>query len=365
MVNIVGTSARASTNEQGQYTIRGVPARQVTVQVTRVGFAEQARSIAVGAGATATANFALQQQAVQLAEIVTTATGDRRRVEVGNAITQVNAAQLVETRPVANMSDLLTARAPGVQVLPGNSTGTGARVRIRGTSSLSLSNDPIYIIDGVRMQSSTNSSSIGVGGSTPSRASDINPEEIESIEVVKGPSAATLYGTDAANGVIVIKTKRGRAGKPQWSIYTEQGIIEDRNEYPSNYRAYTRSFRSPTTPSGGSQCFLDDVARGACVQDSVTSFNLWADPQTTPLGTGRRQQYGLQVNGGSETVRYFVSGEWEDEVGILGIPEFEVARLERQGIAIRDEWMRPNALNRVSGRANLNVNLSPKADVAI
>jgi TonB-linked SusC/RagA family outer membrane protein len=370
VVNIVGTSARASTNEQGQYTIRGVPTRQVTVQVTRVGFAEQARSISVAAGATATANFALQQQAVQLAEIVTTATGDRRRVEVGNAITQVNAAQLVETRPVANMSDLLTARAPGVQVLPGNSTGTGARVRIRGTSSLSLSSDPIYIIDGVRMQSSTGSSSIGVGGSTPSRVSDINPEEIESIEVVKGPSAATLYGTDAANGVIVIKTKRGRAGKPQWNVYTEQGIIRDLNDYPVAYRGF-RSGSSPTTPSGGTQCFLANVARGTCVQDSVTSFNLFADPRATPLGTGRRQQYGVQVNGGSEAVRYFVSGEWEDEVGVLKISEVEMERLGRLQQAgqlptgILPQWERPNALTRASGRANLNLTLSPKADVAV
>ena len=367
-LSILGTNVRATTNAQGQYTLARVPARQVTVQVQRVGYAEQARSVSVASGGTTTLNFTMQTQAVQLAEIVTTATGERRRVEVGNAVNQVNAAQVVETGAVANMSDLLTARSPGVQVLPGAMTGTGARVRIRGTSSLSLSNDPIYFIDGVRMQSSSASSSIGIGGSSPSRVSDINPEEIESIEVVKGPSAATLYGTDAANGVIVIKTKRGRAGRPQWNVYTEQGIVEDRNEYPDAYRAFqsrTAPGFTPTTASGGSQCFLADRARGACVQDSVTSYNLYDDSRATPLGRGRRQQYGLQVSGGSEAIRYFLSGETEEEIGVLRIPQFEVQRLRRNNIAIRDEWMRPNALDRVSGRANINVTLSPKMDLAV
>jgi TonB-dependent SusC/RagA subfamily outer membrane receptor len=86
-------------------------------------------------------------------------------------------------------------------------------VRIRGTSSLSLSNNPIYIVDGTRVEGTTASSTVSVGGTLPARVNDLNPEEIESIDVVRGPSAATLYGTDAANGVIVITTKHGVAGQ--------------------------------------------------------------------------------------------------------------------------------------------------------
>ena len=97
-------------------------------------------------------------------------------------------------------------------------TGGGSRVRIRGTSSLSLSNDPIYVIDGIRMTSNRSDAAIGVGGTQPSRVNDISPEEIENIEIVKGPSAATLYGTDAANGVIVITTRKGRAGRSSMVI---------------------------------------------------------------------------------------------------------------------------------------------------
>jgi len=361
-IAVVGTSLGTITNDEGRYTIRGVPAGNVTVRVLRVGYAEQTKRVAVAAGQSATADFATQALAVNLTPVVTTVTGPQRRTEVGNSIAQVDAAELVQTRPIANISDLLTARAPGVQVLPGNQTGTGARVRIRGTSSLSLSNEPIYVIDGVRLESSTNSTSIGVGGSTPSRVSDLNPEEIENIEIVKGPSAATLYGTDAANGVIVITTKRGQTGRPQWNFYTEQGAIRDLNTYPT---AYSNAGRLQPANTFSNACYLTRIAAGTCVSDSLRRFNLFEDPQTTPLGTGYRQQYGAQVSGGSEAIRYFVSGEWEDETGLLKIPEFDIARMQAQNIDIREEWNRPNARTRASGRANLNLTLSQNADIGI
>src|SRR5258705_274791 len=154
---------------------------------------------------------------------------EQAKREVANAVSPVAVVRVVQPGPIANMNDLLGARVPGVEVLPSPIAGGGARVRIRGTNGLSLSNEPIYYIDGIRMESSVNSSSIGIGGTNPSRVNDINPEEIESYDVVKGPSASTLYGTDAANGVIVITTKRGRAGKPSWSLYNEMGIIQDYN----------------------------------------------------------------------------------------------------------------------------------------
>src|SRR6185503_9136724 len=125
----------------------------------------------------------------------------------------------------------------------------------------------IYIIDGVRMVSDVNSSSIGIGGSAPSRVNDLNPEDIESIDVVHGPSASTLYGTDAANGVIVIRTKKGKAGKAVWNAYAEQGYIRDENTYPLNWRAWcTRpatgssgcgsSSTGSSSTSNAAQCFL-------------------------------------------------------------------------------------------------------------
>jgi TonB-linked SusC/RagA family outer membrane protein len=360
-VSVVGTNLGALTNEQGRYTVRGVPARQVTVRVLRVGYTEQTQAVTVAAGATATADIAVRQTSVTLTPVVTTATGETRRVEVGNAIAQVNAAEVVERSPIRNITDLLTARAPGVQVVPGTLTGTGARVRIRGTTSLSLSNDPIYVIDGVRMTSSTGSSSLGVGGSLPSRVGDINPDEIESIEVVKGPSAATLYGTDAANGVIVLTTKRGRAGRTRLNSWVEQGLIQDRNEYPSNYTLQgTRPGQTAIR-----NCVLAEVAAGTCVNTALRAYNLLEDDDVSPLTNGSRQQYGLSLSGGTEAVRYFTSGEYEREVATLYLPPAEQRRFADAGIPVSGRESRPNALNRSSFRGNLNAQPWPTLDLAV
>jgi TonB-linked SusC/RagA family outer membrane protein len=360
-VSVVGTGVGTLTNDQGQYTIRGVNAGRHVVRVLRVGYAERRDTAVVTAGQAATVNFALQAVATTLSPVVTTATGEQRRVEVGNAIGQVDAAKAVATTAVANMGDLLVARTPGVMVFPGTQTGAGTRVRIRGLSSLSLSNNPIYIVDGVRVEGTTGSSSVSVGGTTPARINDLNPEEIESIEVVRGPSAATLYGTDAANGVIVIKTKRGVAGRPRLTYFTEQGFHVDQNQYPDAYRGW----RSGSTASNTVQCFLTQVAAGACTQDSVTKYNLYDDPEATPNGLGYRQAHGLQVSGGSEALRYFLHGEWEDETGVLKIPEFDQRYLAAHGLAMRPEEAHPNHLGRISARGQFNIVLSPKASVDV
>lgn len=360
-IAIVGTTLGALTNSEGVYTIRGVSPGTVEVRALRVGYAEQRQSVTVPAGQAATANFQMATVAISLNPVVTTATGEQRRIEVGNAIAQVDAAKIVETRAVSNVGDLLTSRAPGVMVTPGTQTGAGIRVRIRGTSSLSLSNNPIVVIDGVRVESTTGSSSVSVGGTTASRFGDLNPEEIESMEIVRGPSAATLYGTDAANGVIVITTKKGVAGRPQWTYYTEQTAIRDENHYPTAYRGW----RNGSTPSNQTQCYLTQVAAGTCTQDSVTSFNVVRDKETTPFGTGYRQQHGLQVRGGSETIRYFLHGEWESEDGVTKVPEFERRYMAANGLSLNKDQRNPNGLTRITTRMNLNVAPADNVDVAV
>ncbi|HEX6133719.1 MAG TPA: SusC/RagA family TonB-linked outer membrane protein [Longimicrobiales bacterium] len=366
-VLIVGTNISVATNSDGAYMLRGVTPGNVTVRVLIIGYGEETQQVAVAAGQTATANFELRSVAIALNPMVVTATGEQRRVEVGNAIAHVDASRLTERTAVSNFADLMTARAAGVQVIPGTQTGAGVRFRIRGTSSLSLANDPIFIIDGVRVEGTTGSMSIGVGGTTPARINDINPEEIESIEIVRGPSAATLYGTDAAKGVVVIQTKRGIAGRPQWSYYTEQTAIVDMNEYPDAYWGWRTGTTASTTStrSNSVQCFLFQVVTGVCAQDSVTVYNLHEDDEATPFGTGYRQQHGLQLRGGSEAVRYFVHGEWEDETGSLKVPEFDRRWLAARNITLRPEQERPNALNRVTARTNLDVNLSESFDFSV
>ena len=114
----------------------------------------------------------------------------------------VDAAAIRNAGPQVNLSEAL-ARVPGVVVQQAaGETGAGSRIRIRGSNSISLSNDPLLVVDGIRVDNNAQSTAIGTGGQLPSRFNDINPEEIESIEVIKGPAAAALYGTAASNGVI-------------------------------------------------------------------------------------------------------------------------------------------------------------------
>jgi TonB-linked SusC/RagA family outer membrane protein len=366
-VVVAGTTLGTLTNNDGQYTLRGLASGQMEVRVLRVGYADQRQVATVGSGETATVNFQLRTVPVSLNPVVTTATGEQRRVEVGNAIAQVNAAEVVQTQVVTNAADMLTARAAGVMVIPGTQTGAGVRVRIRGTSSLSLANNPIYVVDGVRVEGTTGSSSVSVGGTTPARVNDLNPEEIESIEVVRGPSASTLYGTDAANGVIVITTKRGVAGRATWTYYTEQTAISDRNDYPTAYWGWRTGTTSGTTssPSNTVQCFLSQVASAACVQDSVTSYDLTRDKESTPFGVGYRQQHGLQLKGGSDAIRYFIHGEWEDEDGVTKVPKFDERWLAARSLFMRPEQESPNHLTRSTVRANIDVAMTPKADLSI
>ncbi|MGQ0764814.1 MAG: SusC/RagA family TonB-linked outer membrane protein [Gemmatimonadota bacterium] len=366
-ISVIGTTLGSQTNNDGQYTIRGVSPGQVTLRILRIGYAEQRRQVTVATGTPVSQSFALQAVAVSLNPVVTTATGQQRRIEVGNAIAQVDAADIVQTKVVTNMADLLVAKAAGVLVFSGTQTGAGTRVRIRGTSSLSLTNNPIYVIDGIRVEGTTGSSTVGVGGTTPSRVGDLNPEEIESIEVVRGPSAATLYGTDAANGVIVITTKKGIAGRPQWTTYTEQTAITDRNEYPTAFWGWRTGPTAATTSSRSNtvQCFLSQVAAGTCVQDSVTSYNLHNDPESTPYGVGYRRQYGAQLRGGTEAVRYFLHGEFEDEDGVTKVPEFDQRYLSFRDRSLLPEQESPNRLTRETARANLSILLPQDADIGV
>jgi TonB-dependent SusC/RagA subfamily outer membrane receptor len=284
-VQIVGTSFGALTNDQGRFTMRAVPARTVTVRVLRVGYGEQSKAVTVPAGGSVTADFALNAVSVTLTPVVvSTATGEQRSVEIGNSVSQINAAKVAEAQPIRSVEDLLNSRAAGVVVTTGTQTGTGSRIRIRGQSSLNLSNDPIYVIDGIRMTSNLGSNTFSTGGSNASRVGDINPDEIESIEVVKGPSAATLYGTDAANGVIVITTKRGRTGPSRWNVYGESGLLTDQNTYPWNYTIAGHT----ATSAAYRECTLPQVSTGACIKDSVRTYAPIHDPDATPLGNGDR-----------------------------------------------------------------------------
>ncbi|MEO7823577.1 MAG: SusC/RagA family TonB-linked outer membrane protein [Gemmatimonadaceae bacterium] len=364
-VNVVGTNIAVATRDDGSFTLRGIDPGTVEVRVLALGHAAQKQAVTVPAGGTATVQFLLAPVALQLEQVVTTATGEARRLEVGNDIPKINAVQQVADHPVANITDLLNAKAPGVDVLGGTLTGTGQRIRVRGFNSLSLNNDPIFIIDGIRMESATGSSSIGIGGSEPSRISDIDPNTIENVEVVKGPSASALYGTDAANGVIVITTKRGRVGRARFNGFIQRGRLTDRNNYPGAYTLFGHSPTGLNRSAFANNCTLGNVAAGTCIPDSLAHFNIFSDPETTPLHPSYQEAYGADVSGGSETLRYFLQATYNGEQGTYRVPEFDIARLNRDNGFIPGDQLRPNALARASFRGNVNLALGPLVDVGI
>jgi len=370
-VLIVGTSLSVATAPDGKYTVRNVPAGTAEVRVLRVGYQEQKKSVRILDGQTATLDFSMPTSVVQLQEVVTTATGEQRRVEIGNAVENVAVSTLTETAPVRTLSDVLAARVPGVMVQAGTQTGSGQRIRVRGISSLSLSNEPIFIIDGTRMSANNGSTTFGNGGNNFSRLGDISPEDIDNIEIVKGPSAATLYGTDAANGVIVITTKKGRAGAARWSTYAEGGILDDRNWYSPNYTlAGVSPTGKPLILSG--QCTLVMVSLGTCLKtggtkgyDSLRVFSPINDPDVTPLGLGNRNAEGVQVQGGTDAVRYFMSGSRDDEIGVFKLDRYERNRWDSLGVTIHPWQMRPNTRLLNSFRGNISAQVNPQFDASL
>ncbi len=363
-VMLVGTPIVTQTNAEGRYTLRNVPAGAAQIRVIRVGYEELKKSFNVAAGETVTVDFALTQAAFQLSEMVTTATGQQRRVELGNVVSSLqDVSGRVEAMPITNLATLMVAQMPGVVVLPGAMTGAAPVVRIRGVGSLAtsgsgISNDPIYVIDGVRMVAGT--IGLGTGGTVASFLNDIDPDAIESVEVVKGPSAATLYGTDAANGVIVITTKKGTAGATRWTYYGETGVVDDRNTYPSTYASWGHN---PTT-GALLRCTLVSQSLGTCALDSLTSFNVMMNPATTSIALGHRSQYGVQASGGNDALKFFMSGDLQNEIGAIQMPAFAQATLvDSMSVPMQGVWKNPEALQSYGMRTNLSAALASNLDV--
>ncbi|CAN5853569.1 SusC/RagA family TonB-linked outer membrane protein [soil metagenome] len=326
-----GTSRGSLTNQQGRFLIPNVPAGPVDIRATIIGYSAATQRVNVQPGATATANFALSQSAVAIEGVVVSAAGrEERRREIGNAVSNINVAD-VELAAVNNMSSLLQGRSAGVSVMQsGGTAGSGSRIRIRGSNSVSLSNEPLLVVDGVRVNNAAQSFSIATGGQAPSRLNDLNPEDIETIEILKGPAAAALYGTAAANGVIQVTTKRGRAGGTRWAAYTEAGDIREVTNYRDNV-------------IDEDWCTVFEQAEGFCTPGVLHRDNPFHDPELRPFVKGNRRKVGMNVSGGSDQTTFYLSGETDQEQGIFA----------------------PNNVNRLNLRANMNTQLTERLNVAI
>ncbi len=384
-VAVVATDSRARTDATGRYTITGLAAGRYSVTARALGYAPSTQAVVVSADSAARAPFGLVQVAATLEEVVTTGAGLQRRVELGNAIATINADSVVRTAPITNLTDVISGRVPGVDVVQTSGmAGSGPAIRIRGRGSVTLSNDPIYIIDGVRMDGSPGglvdafASTVGISTNPAgSRLNDVDPDEIETIEVLRGPSASTEYGTDAANGVVVITTKRGRAGAPRWAATAEEGVSTMPVHFRDNYYSWGhttdgshRPVMCPLVPNlefarFGFPGYGFGSAAGTCAVDSVTRWQPLSHYETSLFGTGNRGHYELQVSGGAGQTSYFLGGGLTSEIGALQMPNTEAALLARErGQAIPRDQLRPNAVDDKSVRARVATTLGTATDLA-
>ncbi len=308
-VSIVGTTIRALTGQDGRYRVVNVPPGQATVRVAFIGYGTATQPVTVPPSGSAELNVAISQVAVGLEAIVVTATGDEAVREQGTAAHNIDLRDRTTKAPTTNLSDALNSTVPGVVVQSsGGTTGTGTRIRIRGSNSVSLSNEPVLIVDGIRVENGASSSSVGVGGQVPSRLNDISPQDLEAVQVNSGPASSVLYGTDAANGAIIMRTRRGQPGATKWTMNAETGALNDYGSYPDNYAGLT---------SLDSVCTLTRVAAGTCVQARVRRFN--PIEQRSPFRTGHREQYGVSASGGTDQTTFYVSGHFNNEDGVYPV----------------------------------------------
>lgn len=358
-----GTSHRMVTNSEGRFLFNEVPTGTYNLRVRRIGYAATSRSVTIAASQTVTANFALQSAPTQLDAIVATVTGEQRIRELGHVIGRIDAEAVVREAPVSSISELLNGRVPGLQVFQTSGTvGGEVNLRVRSANSVLLGNEPIVIVDGIRYTSGAQSGQVTNYNVEPtSRLNDLNPNDIESVEVVKGPSAATLYGTDAANGVIVIRTKRGRPGPARWNAYARAGVVQIPDiKHPDIYWGWPKA--------GTASCTLRNQALGSCVQDSVgVVHNPLNDPDLTIFGEKPQWQYGLNVSGGREDIRYYFSADLDRAAGPLRLPGPMVARLKEQlgNAKIPTSQLEPNRQERMSLRSNVVANLGAKGLVRV
>ncbi len=284
------------TQQNGRYLMVGIPAGSHSVTVQRIGYATQTREVTVGDGQTVVADFGLVEQALRLDEVIVTGTaGGQRRRAIGNVVGAVDAGNITQVTPVVTMENLLRGREPGLSFNrnTGN-VGVGSDIRIRGTSSLSLNDTPLIFVDGIRVDNTTGGGPSIHGGRQVTSLDDFNPEEIESIEIIKGPAAATLYGTEASAGVIQIITKKGNVGAPQFDILVRQGA----NWLPHPER-WTANQTNRVTGEVMNLYELEEAAGRPVYQN------------------GHNQSYNAGMRGGTDAVRYFLSADYHDNQGIV------------------------------------------------
>lgn len=351
-VSVVGTGGRVGTltDAKGMFRILNVDVGRRSVRARLLGYTLLEKVAEVTANGTVTVAFELQQTAVELNAVVTTGTGGSQveARKLGNTVASIKPPA---NAPIASFSDVLQGREPGVMALPSSGlTGEGARIRIRGNASLSQSNEPIVYVDGVRIDNGGGFGNgfVGTGGGgRPSRLDDIDPTVIEKVEILKGAAAATLYGTEASNGVVLITTKKGVVSAPRWQFELDQGM----KSYPtSRVEDQWGIARSDTQAVRLSQHY----------GQTITAFTPFSKDVATQLyETGRMSTVAGQVSGGTPLLTYFGSVRGYMEDGPFSAKKFDWADAQGAKVGVFSQDLN----NKYSG--TLSMSLTPASAIKV
>ena len=327
-VFIPETGLGALTQQNGRYLLLNVPAGTYTLTAQRIGYREQTAEITVAAGATVVRDFAMSEEALNLDEIVVTGTaGGGRQREVGASVSRIGAEQL-RMAPVGDLQRALQGQVGGLVMQQGSpQPGSAPIFSLRGVNSISQGSEPLIYVDGVRIYGKASESATLVGrgaGDSYNPLSNLRPQDIERVEVVRGPAATTLYGTEASGGVIQIFTRRGLTGDAQWSAGITAGAA----------RIGHVGANDATNPDG----FGFNNCRDRVTSAGVPFSDLTCGDDGDFLKLGPLQRYNLAVQGGSENFTYALSGNFRDESAPI---DGSKAGVDRPG-GIRDGGVRAN-----------------------
>ena len=341
-VSIPGTGIGALSQQSGRYLLLNVPVGTNSVTAQRIGFRTQTVQVTVTAGATVVRDFTLSEEALGLDEIIVTGTpGGTQRRAIGNTVTSVQVSDITRSVGGATTQNLLIGRTPGVQMAAASSmVGAGSDIQVRGVGTFTLGRNPLIFVDGVRVNNDARAGPETGIGRTVNILSDFNPSDIESIEIIKGPAAATLYGTEASAGVIQIITKRGQEGAPQFEASIRQGTqyIRDPQGRLGEQWTCTDRFAPPCKPASEGGTLVPylaydeankilDIGTEACarsLKDPQCWNQYWTKgpasegkwPQDRVFQNGPSQSYDLGVRGGTSALRYFLQGSYTADEGV-------------------------------------------------
>ncbi|MET0242734.1 MAG: carboxypeptidase regulatory-like domain-containing protein, partial [Flavitalea sp.] len=322
-VLLLGTTYGTAADAEGRFSFSDLPAGNYRLQITAVGFNSEIRNITVTDSKTNDLSFTLTAGDGNLTEVTVTALGIRReKRELGYSAQEVKGADLVASRQ-SNIVNALQGQAAGLQINSGGGApGQGAKIILRGINSLDPNRDfqPLFVVDGIPIDNSTDVSDGSSLKGISNRAADINPDDIESINVLKGGAATALYGLRAATGAIIITTKSGKSGKMRGS-FTSTGSIDEINKFPETQKLYTQGNLNVYDPSSFWPAFGPTVEAAKAIDPTHPDelFNNYEHGYKT----GRSLRNSLNLSGGTEKAIFNASFSQFNQDGIMPFTNYK------------------------------------------